>query len=85
MESGLAVRYAMNGVWSVPIRSGRLAGVATLPAAERSAGAFLFGWLHCEVRLLPSLASLCRRTDADISQMPVGCSLSVVHCSRPAA
>ena len=66
---------------TVPIESGRLAGLATLPAAEHSAGAFLFGWLHREVRLLPCLASLCRSIRACISQMPVGCSPPVVHCS----
>ncbi len=46
--------------------------VATLPAATHSAGAFLFGWLHCEVRLRPSLASLRRSIRVDVSQMPLG-------------
>ncbi len=59
--------------------------VATLPAAGHSAGAFLFGWLHCEVRLLPSLASLRRSIEADISAMPLGFSPPVVHCLRSVA
>ncbi len=83
VRDGLAVRCAADGVSCAganrvdttrhgesPVET-RLAGVATLPAPEHSAGAFLFGWLHREVRLLPSLASLCRSTDADISQMPL--------------
>ncbi len=79
------VHVRMNGVWCVPIESERLAVVATLPAPEHSAGAFLFGWLHCNVRLLPSLASLRRSIGACISLMPVGYSSPVVHYSRSAA
>ena len=84
VRNGLAARRAADGVWCASanrVDTTRLAGVATLPAAEHSAGAFLFGWVHREVRLLPTLASLCSSTDADISQMPLEFRLPVVHCS----
>ncbi len=88
VRNGLAARRAADGVWCAcanRVETTRLAGVATLPAPEHSAGAFLLRWLHCEVRLWPSLASLYRSTDADISQMPLGYSPPVVHCCRPTA
>ena len=59
--------------------------VATLPAGEHSAGAFPFGWLHGEVSLLPSLASLCTSIGADSPNTVIGFILPQVSWLRSVA
>ncbi len=79
------VAFSVSDVTGLSRNDRPPAVVATLPAGEHSAGAFPFGWLHGEVRPLPSLASLCTSIGAYFPRTAIGFILPQVSWLRSVA